>query len=65
MGLRFRKSKNFGPLRVNVSKSGVGWSFGVPGIRYTKKANGTSQTTLSIPGTGISYIIGGKKNGHK
>ena len=65
MGFRFRKSKNFGPLRINVSKSGISWSLGIPGIRYTKKANGTSQTTLSIPGTGISYTFGGKKHGNK
>lgn len=65
MGFRFRQSKNFGPLRINVSKSGVGWSLGIPGIRYTKKANGANQVTLSIPGTGISYVIGGKKHENK
>ena len=26
MGLRFRKSINLGPLRINLSKSGVGFS---------------------------------------
>lgn len=37
MGFRFRKSKSFGPFRVNLSKSGVGWSFGNKWFRYTKK----------------------------
>lgn len=56
MGFRFRKSKNFGPFRVNVSKSGIGWSVGAKGARYTKRADGKTQTTLNIPGTGISYV---------
>lgn len=55
MGLRFRKSYNLGPLRVNLSKSGVGYSVGGKGLRYTKKAGGGTRATASIPGTGISY----------
>ncbi|MDY4166107.1 MAG: DUF4236 domain-containing protein [Fournierella sp.] len=66
MGFRFRKSANFGPFRVNLSKSGVGWSVGVPGYRYTKKANGGTRITTSIPGTGISYVKEtGKSRGRK
>lgn len=63
MGFRFRKSFNFGPLRINLSKSGVGYSFGVKGYRVTKTANGRIRQTASIPGTGISYVTetkGGK-----
>ena len=56
MGFRFRKSKNFGPLRINLSKTGVGWSIGTKGVRYTKRADGKKQTTLSVPGTGLSYV---------
>ena len=55
MGFGFRKSINLGGFRINISKSGVGYSFGVPGMRFTKKANGGSRTTISVPGTGISY----------
>ncbi|WLF70590.1 DUF4236 domain-containing protein [Clostridium septicum] len=60
----FRKSKSFGPFRVNVSKSGIGWSVGTKGIRFTKRADEKKQTTLSIPGTGLSYVdvSGNKKN---
>ena len=54
MGIRFRKSKNFGPFRVNVSKSGVSYSVGTKGARITKRVDGKIQTTTSIPGTGIS-----------
>lgn len=56
MGIRFRKSKNFGPFRVNVSKSGVSYSVGTKGTRITKRADGKIQTTTSIPGTGVSNV---------
>lgn len=56
MGFRFRKSVNFGPFRLNFSKSGVGYSVGGKGFRVTKTATGKTRTTASIPGTGISYV---------
>ena len=56
MGFRFRKSIKLGGLRVNLSKSGIGYSVGGKGYRYTKKAGGGTRTTLSIPGTGISHV---------
>lgn len=56
MGFRFRKSINIGPFRINFSKSGIGFSFGFGGIRYTKTATGKNRATCSIPGTGISYV---------
>ena len=55
MGLRFRKSVKAGPVRINFSKSGVGYSVGGKGFRVTKRADGKTQTTASIPGTGVSY----------
>ena len=55
MGFRFRKSANIGPLRVNFSKSGVGYSVGGKGFRVTKRADGKTQATASVPGTGIAY----------
>ena len=56
MGLRFRKSIKVGPARINLSKSGVGYSVGTKGFRVTKTAKGTVRTTASIPGTGISHV---------
>lgn len=57
MGWRYRKSINLGlGFRINLSKSGIGYSWGFPGYRVTKMANGGSRTTYSIPGTGISYV---------
>lgn len=63
MGLRFRKSKNFGPFRVTMSKSGISTSVGVKGLRVTKTTSGRVRTTASIPGTGVSYVkeAGGKQ----
>ena len=56
MGFRFRKSVNLGPLRFTASKSGISTSFGGKGARVTKLANGRTRSTLSVPGTGISYV---------
>ena len=57
MGWRFRKSINLGGgFRINLSKSGIGYSWGVPGYRITKTANGSVRKTYSIPGTGIQYV---------
>lgn len=57
MGLRFRKSINLGGgVKINLSKSGVGYSFGGKGYRFTKKAGGGTRTTTSIHGTGLSYV---------
>lgn len=57
MGFRFRKSfKLPGGFRVNLSKSGVGYSWGTKGFRITKSANGKTRKTYSIPGTGLSYV---------
>lgn len=56
MGLRFRKSINFGGVRINLSKSGIGYSVGTQGARITKTADGKTRTTLSLPGTGVSYV---------
>ncbi|MDY2785154.1 MAG: DUF4236 domain-containing protein [Faecalibacterium sp.] len=62
MGFRYRKSVNVGPFRFTASKSGISTSFGGKGARITKTASGRMRTTLSIPGTGISYVSeSGKK----
>lgn len=56
MGFSFRKSiKLGGGFKINFSKSGIGYSWGVKGFRLTKTARGSSRATASIPGTGISY----------
>lgn len=56
MGFRFQKRINLGGgVRLNLSKSGVGVSAGVKGARVGIGPKG-SRTTLSVPGTGLSYV---------
>ena len=53
MGWSFRRSFRFGPFRVNLSKSGVGYSVGTRGIRVGEDSEGRRYRSLNIPGTGI------------
>ncbi|AEB13073.1 DUF4236 domain-containing protein [Treponema succinifaciens] len=63
MGFRYRKSINLGGgFRINISKSGIGYSWGVKGYRITKTARGTVRRTTSIPGSGISFTEETGKN---
>ncbi|HFL2484827.1 TPA: DUF4236 domain-containing protein [Clostridioides difficile] len=56
MGFNFRKSINLGGgLKLNLGKKSVGISAGVKGARVSVNSKGRKSTTLSIPGTGISY----------
>ncbi|MDX9866236.1 MAG: DUF4236 domain-containing protein [Anaerolineaceae bacterium] len=65
MGLRFRKSINLGKFfRINISKSGIGTSSGVKGFRVSRGPRGT-RTTVSIPGTGVSYVKETRKSSAK
>lgn len=66
MGMRFRKSFGKGPFRMTVSKSGIGASVGAKGARITKKAGSGTRSSVSVPGTGISYVKdSSKKKGGK
>lgn len=53
MGWRFRRNIRLGPLRFNLSKSGIGASLGIPGFRVGKDAKGRTYQQTSLPGTGI------------
>ncbi|HAT4373170.1 TPA: DUF4236 domain-containing protein [Clostridioides difficile] len=56
MGFNFRKSINLGGgLKLNLGKKSVGISAGVKGARVSVNSKGRKSSTLSIPGTGISY----------
>jgi hypothetical protein len=55
LGFYFRKSVNFGPIRVNLSQRGVGYSVGGRGFRTGVRADGRRYTRMSIPGTGVGY----------
>lgn len=55
MGFFYRKSASFGPFRVNLSKSGVGYSVGGRGFRVGRSGSGRKYTAFSVPGTGVGY----------
>ena len=66
MGFRYRKSIKLGKgVRLNIGKTGVSISAGVPGFRKTIHSSGRVTTTVGIPGTGLYYVdtdhIGKKK----
>ena len=50
MAFFFRRSINFGLLRINLSQSGIGASVGVKGARGTMNARGTTYVTLGSNG---------------
>ena len=54
-GFSYRKSVNLGPFRVNLSKSGLGYSVGGRGFRVGTMARMKKYTSFSIPGTGVGY----------
>lgn len=59
MGFSFRKSVKVGPIKVNGSKSGLGVSSGVKGVRFGVNAKGQSYT--SIGRKGVYYRSTSKK----
>jgi len=57
MGWSYRKSVNLGPFRVNIGKTGVGYSIGGKGFRTGVRSNGRRYSRFSIPGAGIGYNV--------
>src|SRR5215203_5794030 len=56
MLLRFRKSVKLGPgMRLNLGKKNASMSVGGKGFRYNVSTTGRRTTTVSAPGTGLSY----------
>ena len=62
MGWSFHKSIKIGPFRINIGKTGIGFSVGAHGFRTGVRSNGSTYKSVSIPGTGIRYTTGGKKS---
>jgi hypothetical protein len=56
MGWRYRRSLSLGRVRLNLSRSGVGWSWGVPGLRYGRTAFGRAYISIGFPGTGMYWL---------
>lgn len=45
-----------GGFKINISKSGIGYSWGTKGYRVTKTAKGSVRQTLTVPGCGVSFV---------
>jgi hypothetical protein len=50
MGLSYRKSIKFGPFRLNLSRRGVGHSWGNRLFRVTRAADGRRTLSVNLPG---------------
>ena len=55
MGFLFRRSIRIGPVRLNISRRGIGASIGVRGLRTGVSSTGRRYTRVSLPGTGLGY----------
>ncbi len=49
----FRRSKKIGGIKLNFSKSGIGVSTGIKGLRVGIDSKGKAYRSVGIPGTGI------------
>jgi hypothetical protein len=56
MGWRFHRTLRTGPINWNLSKRGVGWSIGIPGLRYGRTPADIPYISIGIPQTGIYWI---------
>ena len=55
--MELEEGLQLGPLRVNLSKKGVGYSVGVRGFRVGRDAKGQDYSRTSVPGTGIYQLL--------
>ncbi len=56
MGTRFRRSVKIAPgIKLNVTKTGVGMTFGGKGAHYSVHSSGRHTRTVGLPGTGLYY----------
>ncbi|MCA2245950.1 DUF4236 domain-containing protein [Mycobacterium sp. WUMAC-067] len=53
MSWQYRKSKKVGPFRFTASRRGISSSVGFGGYRVTRRADGSYQRTVRVPGTGV------------
>lgn len=56
MGIRFRRSIRIAPgVKVNLTKTGVGFTVGPRGAHYSVHSSGRRTKTIGLPGTGVYY----------
>jgi Protein of unknown function (DUF4236) len=54
MKVRFRRSLRYGPVRLNLSRRGLGVSLSFMGVTLSFPVTGPPALTASLPGTGLS-----------
>lgn len=52
----YKRLRLFGGLNANLSRNGVGWSWGLGTIRYGVSGSGRRWVSIGIPGTGVRYL---------
>ncbi len=52
---RFRRSIGNRFLRLDLTKTRVGASAGIPGLRKSWHSSGRTTTSVGVPGTGVSW----------
>jgi uncharacterized protein YegL len=62
MSWQWRKVIRNGPVRTTVTAKGVGWSIGVPGLRYGISPTGRRYVSVGVPGLGLYWTkyLGGR-----
>jgi len=55
MAIYIRKRRSLGPLSLNLSRSGVGISIGIRGLRAGITSHGRLFSSASLPGSGIYW----------
>jgi hypothetical protein len=55
MAWTYRKRLVFGPVRINLSRSGIGRSWGIRGFRLTHSSTRRRYVTLTLTGTGLTW----------
>ncbi|GAA2906164.1 DUF4236 domain-containing protein [Nonomuraea rubra] len=65
MGWHYRKSIKVGPFRINLSRHGVGHSFGNRRFHVSTTPDGRRYVSVNLPGgIHLSKAIGGKRHRH-
>ncbi|MBZ5487164.1 DUF4236 domain-containing protein [Halomonas aquamarina] len=65
MAWYLRKSVSVGPIRFNLSKSGVGASLGVTGFRIGMRPDGSSYVHAGRHGLYLREEVGGRRGGNQ
>lgn len=61
MGWYFKRTVKLGPVNLNLSRRGVGYSVGLPGLRIGKGARGRKYVTASRHGVYYRRLLDQRK----